>query len=274
MNDNHEQAPLLFINTGPKTYAATANAAKAVYSHVTAQYRTWRKANPRHLALDPSTRAILASKSRLSKGNYGSKVPLVVDGDENSVVGKSRHVAGTLLSESCKTPRSQRLLNGSTSVSIPRYNVQSLDPFSGNNWYSDREVRFLLHSYFDIVRPFATQLMKQWHWLDSLSQIQSTPALAYAVSSFMSIFLSGYQGGGRAVVLPPMAKDPKDLLWAVPPYIRLQTSCMVELKNLLQISDSTTLDICYQAILFLFKSSVCSALCRLKFSLLAFRCKY
>jgi hypothetical protein len=131
----------------------------------------------------------------------------------------------------------------------------SLDPFSSFGTEMDLEMKSNLHFYFKVIRPFAHHLIQAWPWLDNVSEVQSSKVLAYAIASFASVFLSGCLRGGPGVVLPPPNESGQSSLWAIPPWLRLQTTCLSELNQILQTTEKVDAA-CYQAMLFLFRISV------------------
>jgi hypothetical protein len=267
------QVPLLFIVNNPTSYPAGGRDAKAVASHVSARYRGWRKVNRRSLMLDSTTKAILTSNISSSSvlGNVKSIKVEIDDPAYAENVGRlnEHHEEMTKRSEhfSCgfskKTFQFQRedVENWTIFADLISPQISSLgshffDPFTPTNVKFDTEMRSNLHFYFQVIRPFATHLMKPWSWFDNLSQIQNTPVLAYAVAAFTSIFLSGCLKGGPGVVLPPAEERGRMSLWPIPPWLRLQTSCLAELNALLCKPSPEMIEECYEAILFLFRISV------------------
>ncbi|KPI37262.1 uncharacterized protein AB675_1578 [Cyphellophora attinorum] len=131
----------------------------------------------------------------------------------------------------------------------------SLDPFSTYGTEMDSEMRYNVHFYFQVIRPFATHLIDGWWWCDSAPQIQCSRALSYAVAAYASLFVSGCVGGGPGVVLPPPTEPGQRARWRNPPWLRLQTICVSELNSQLQSSDDVD-DSSFAAMLFLFRISV------------------
>ncbi len=140
----------------------------------------------------------------------------------------------------------------------------SFDPFSSSPALLDYEVKSSLNFYFKIIRPFVCNLIPGWDWFPSLSEAQSKPVLAYAIAALSSAFHSGCVKGGPGVVLPPLLSDMgvsrshgDGLLWPVPPWLRLQATCVHELNKELAQQNGAPLDEgVFQAVLFLFRLAV------------------
>lgn len=268
MSDQGMQIPLLFIVNNPTSYTTGGRDAKAVASHVSARYRGWRKINRRSLMLDSTTKAILTSniksiKVEVDHPAYAENVERLNEHHEE-MIQRSEHFSCGF---SKKTFQFQRedVENWTIFADLISPQISSLgshffDPFTPTNVKFDTEMRSNLHFYFQVIRPFATHLMKPWRWFDNLAQIQNTPVLAYAVAAFTSIFLSGCLKGGPGVVLPPAEERGRMSLWPIPPWLRLQTSCLAELNALLSKPLPEMIEECYEAILFLFRISVGSRL--------------
>ncbi|KIW15316.1 hypothetical protein PV08_05361 [Exophiala spinifera] len=269
-----DQLPLLFITNNPRRYSYTlcTNDAKAVASHVSARYRAWSKTNRRSLALDSTTRAILAARNSALQ-NPGSSKPLKAGANGTAYaetverLKRYHHAMSTRRRRSfAETLQSDRDESNSDTWSmfadivsphITQLGSQFFDPFTATNVKFDREIKSTLHFYFTVIQPFAISLMPSWHWIDNLSRLQRTPVLCYAVAAFTSMFLSGFLNGGPGVVLPPADEEGERSLWSIPAWLRLQTSCLTKLNTVLfrQPSPEITEE-CYEAILFLFRMSV------------------
>ena len=257
----HENSrPLLFIVQDSRSFkpATTSVGSKAISTHVNRRYRGWKKITAKSLELDSTTKAILTA--RLPTEDFTD-----TNEDTDSFLTKYRlqllESSNTLVYTSINLPllrqRKEKLalLDKLIVPQIPRFGNHPLDPFAPDIFKNDHELQASLFFYIKTIRPFTTHLLKDWLWFDNLSQIQSSPVLAYAVASYASIFLSGSLRGGPGVVLPPPVEQGQQPLWRIPPWLRLQTSCLAELSTILR--DPIKIDeSCYQAILFLFRLAV------------------
>ena len=130
-----------------------------------------------------------------------------------------------------------------------------LDPFTSASTGCNHDISSNLHFYFKVIQPFALHLIDDWEWVGNLPYIQASPALAYAVAAYASLFLSGCLKGGTGVVLPPPVKEGETPLWQIPSWFKLQTSCLAELNQLL--ADPYKVDeTFFQAILLLFRIAI------------------
>ncbi|EXJ80932.1 hypothetical protein A1O3_07220 [Capronia epimyces CBS 606.96] len=272
-----EPRPLLFIVQDSQSFRRrsskkAAAEAKAITSHVSSRYRGWRKTHHQSLVLDPTTNAILTSTPPIhAVGSLPVPVNDVADQDQTSdqrllseyrqklMETSGRWVYGSFKLHRLQADRSERLIliDGSIVPPPSRLGSQTLDPFAPDMFKYDRELQASLFYYIKIIRPFAVHLLQGWSWIDNLSQVQSSPVLAYAVATFASAFLSGSLRGGPGVVLPPPVEKGQQPLWEIPPWLRLQTHCLAELNAILSDPSSRNLDeSCYQAILFLLRLSI------------------
>lgn len=268
MSRRRKPLPLLFVVQDAQTFTHPKSSAetRAISTHVNSRYRGWRKTSHRDLLLHPTTNAILTSK------------PLVVDIIIPAI--NNRHVTDEELDRFFTEYREQLMQTSrqwvygsfdaeylparkerfmlSEDLIIPRFSrlgTQTLDPFAPDFFRRDLELQSNLFYYTKIIRPFAVHLLQDWSWINDLSQVQSSPVLAYAVAAYSSVFLSGSLRGGPGVVLPPPVEKGEHPLWQIPPWLRLQTSCVVELKAIL--SDPSKVDeSCYEAVIFLLRLSV------------------
>ncbi|EXJ87939.1 hypothetical protein A1O1_04866 [Capronia coronata CBS 617.96] len=268
-----EPRPLLFIvrdaqsfNRG--TYKKASAEAKAITSHVSRRYRGWRKTHRQNLLLDHTTNAILTSVLPSEATRSANNVTQAIEETDNQVLSEyrqqllessSRWVYGPFESHCLQADRPEKLIliDGSIVPQILRFGSQTLDPFVPDSFKYDREIQADLFFYIKILRPFAVHLIKGWSWIDNLSQIQSSPVLAYAVAAYASVFLAGSLRGGPGVVLPPPVEKGQQPLWEIPSWLRLQTYCLAELNAILSDLSSRKLDeSCYQAIFFLLRLSI------------------
>lgn len=261
-------APLLFVIQDARTLSKSRADAKVIASHVSARYKPWKKTNRKTLVLHSTTKAILTSKStngrdaitkRAPKAEYEEYVE-VLEEYHRQMLEKNEYFSDGF---SRKTFMFQKGNNDTWHIFECFLDLKSstvgssvLDPFTPTSVKYDLEIKSNIHFYFKVIRPYAKRLVQGWDWFDNLSYIQSSPVLAYAVAAYASVFLSGCLRGGPGVVLPPApTAEGQRSLWPIPPWLRLQTSCLAELSALL--SDSGRVDeSCYQAILFLFRLSV------------------
>ncbi len=222
MPSKRERPPLLFIVQDSERYPLHKSSSSknyqsfAIASHVASRYNRWTKRTRKDLRLDPTTEAILAPKSPVPKSlSAATSTSSAASEDEKGSprIGKrgaEREVANnhwfTVAESSARLPASARkapserawegaLLKFEEFVSTRLQNLgsQFLDPFVSLNY--DAEIKANLYFYFNTIRPFATHVIPKWNWCGSLSQIQASPVLTYAVATFASIFLSGMLRG-------------------------------------------------------------------------------
>ncbi|KAK5552347.1 hypothetical protein LTR46_009676 [Exophiala xenobiotica] len=291
MPSKRERPPLLFIVQDSETYPLPKSSKDyqsfAIASHVASRYNRWTKRTRKGLRLDATTKAILAPKAPVPKPSSASPTATTTttslsaaseeeeDEKGNLGIGKprgsERQVVNNhwfaLAESSARFPASARkapsekawegaLLKFEEFVSTRLSNLgsQFLDPFVSLNY--DAEIKANLYFYFNTIRPFATHVIPTWNWCGSLSQIQASPVLTYAVATFASIFLSGMLRGGPGVVLPPPTEKGQKSKWPIPPWLRLHTKCLVELNAILRDPSESVDESCYHAVLFLYRLSL------------------
>ena len=206
------KAPLLFVlqdNNDPRRSQVDA---KAIASHVSARYKPWRKTNRKSLALDSTTKAILTYKrppddNSLQKGTTQDPALGAIEGTVSIAAGQEKNSDSTMWDNLRRAEHPRLSVLGSS----------SFDPFTPTSQNINHEVKSNLHFYFKVIRPFALYLVQDWEWLDSLSMIQSSSALAHAVAAYASVFISGCMKGGPGIVLPPPASEGETPLWSIPP---------------------------------------------------------
>lgn len=269
MPRRQKPVPLLFIVQDAQTFNTSRSKstaeARAISSHVNNSYRGWRRTQHRDLLLHPTTNAILKPHPPAETSPPADGINHVTDEEidrffehyRDQLMKTSRQwVYGSF--DAAFLPARKDNLDLSEYLTIPqisRLGSQTLDPFAPDFFKKDVELQSNLFYYAKIIRPFAVHLIEGWSWIDSLSQVQSSPVLAYAVAAYASAFLSGSLRGGPGVVLPPPAEKGEQPLWQIPHWLRLQTNCVVELKAIL--SDPSKVDVsCYQAVIFLLRLSV------------------
>ncbi|KEF62263.1 uncharacterized protein A1O9_00235 [Exophiala aquamarina CBS 119918] len=267
MSKRRKPLPLLFIVQDAQTFSHPKSLAetRAISTHVNSRYREWRKTSHRDLLLHHTTNAILTSNPPVEDIVPANDTNQVTDDEidrffaeyRDQLMKTSRQwVYGSFDAE--YLPKRKEKLRLPEYLIVPRFSrlgSQTLDPFAPDFFRHDPELRSNLFYYIKIIRPFAIHLLEDWSWINNLSQVQSSPVLAYAVAAYASVFLSGSLRGGPGVVLPPPVEKGEHPLWQIPPWLRLQTSCVVELKAIL--SDPSKVDeSCYQAVIFLLRLSI------------------
>jgi hypothetical protein len=267
MSRRQKPVPLLFVIQDAQTFTHSKSSAeaRAISSHVNSRYRGWRKTSHRDLLLHPTTNAILTSKLPTEEALPANDARHVTDEEidrffaeyRDQLMTNSRQWVYGSFDAECLPARKEKLMLSEDLIKprFSRLGSQTLDPFAPDFFRHDPELQSNLFYYTKIIRPFAVHLLEGWSWIDNLSQVQSSPVLAYAVAAYASVFLSGSLRGGPGVVLPPPVEKGEQPLWQIPPWLRLQTSCVVELKAIL--SDPAKVDeSCYQAVIFLLRLSV------------------
>ena len=268
MSKCRKPLPLFFVVQDPQTFSHPKSSAetRAISTHVNRRYRGWRKTSHRDLVLHPTTNAILTSQPPVED----SIIPWIntrhVTDEEldqffreyqEQLMRTSRQWVYSSFDAEDLPARKEKLIL-SEDLIIPRFSrlgTQSLDPFAPDFFRHDLELQSNLFYYIKIIQPFAVHLLQDWSWINNLSHVQSSPVLAYAVAAYASAFLSGSLRGGPGVVLPPPVEKGERPLWQIPPWLRLQTSCVVELKAILS-DPSKVDDSCYEAVTFLLRLSV------------------